>query len=566
MSLASLPQRLRGIQRVPQILRVLIKYGFGDIVSRVGLDGVLQELKRRVLPASQDPATDQLTTEQRVRLTLEELGPTFVKLGQVLATRPDLIPMSLVNELRQLQDKVAPFDTDGIKKHVEAEYGRPLEELFAEFDLKPLAAASIAQVHRATLKDGRKAVLKIQRPNLERIIATDLDLLGWFADTLEERLPEARRFRPAAIVAEFKKSIVKEIDFQTEAYHIKRFAKNFKDDPTVYVPHVFDELTTSRILCEEFIEGIKLNDPKLHARDDVDKPLLARHGIRFILEQALVHGFFHADPHPGNIFWLPGNRICCIDYGMMGILEQERIDELLDYLVGVLTRDVDKIVRLFARLGLIGDDVDVRALRRDIDELIGRFESVELAKLDLGKYIQSIFDVITRHDVQLPSDLLLVGKALATIEGVGREIYPQLDTITEIRPVILKIYLRRLADPAFHTRSARRAAEEVLHLAETGPRDLRIALRKLRQGELALQLSVPELERAARMQGQASNRVMMGVVVSALVLATAYVIVNTPSLSQGRVPVPELFALAAMGLIGLYGLVATFGFFRSGGV
>jgi ubiquinone biosynthesis protein len=565
MSLVSIPQRVRGLQRLPQILRVLIKYGFDDVVSRIGLAGALTELKQWALP-SRDTSTDALTTEQRLRLTLEELGPTFVKLGQVMATRPDLIPMSFINELRKLQDKVKPFDTEGMIKHVEAEYGRPLSEMFAEFDPKPLAAASIAQVHRAVLKDGRKVVLKVQRPNLERIIETDLALLGWLAALAEERLPELRRYRPVSIVAEFQKSIIKEIDFQTEAYHIKRFAKNFAGDPAVYVPQVFDDLTTTRILCEEFIDGVKLNDPSLHTRADVDLPALAKTGIRVILEQALVHGFFHADPHPGNLFWLPGNRICCIDYGMMGSLDQERIDELLAYLVGILTRDLDKIIRLFSKLGLIGDEVDVRALRRDIDELIARFESVELAKLDIGRYIQAVFEVIVRHDVHLPSDLLLVGKALATIEGVGRDIYPDLNTLEEIRPIILRIYLARLADPAFHGRAAKRVLDEALYLVETAPRDVRIALRKLRQGDLTFKVELPGLEALARSHAQAQNRLVLGIVTSALLLAASYLVVNTPALSHAILPLGVFLAILALLLAALYGVVLLVGFFRSGGV
>lgn len=563
MGIASIPQRIRSLQRFPQILGVLFKYGFGDLVARIGLDSALHDLKRRLFPTS-DPRFEQATSEERVRLTLEELGPTFIKLGQVLATRPDLIPLPLVIELRKLQDKVKPFDTAGIQAHVEGLYGKPLTALFKEFDLQPLAAASIAQVHRATLLDGREVVLKIQRPNLERIIATDLAILSWLAELAEERIPELRRYRPQAIVAEFKKSIVKEIDFTIEAYHIKRFARCFKDDPTVYVPQVMDDLTTSKILCEEFILGTKLNDPGLHEKTDIDLAAVAKNGVRFILEQALVHGFFHADPHPGNLFVLPGDRICPIDYGMMGVLDQERIDELLTFLVGVLTHDTDKLIRLFYRQGLVGEDVNIRALKLDIDELIARFESVELARLDIGKYLQAVFEVVVRHEVQLPSDLLLVGKALATIEGVGRDIYPQLNTLEEIRPVILKIYLRRLTDPTYHTRVPRRVIDDIGHLLETGPNDLRLALRRLRDGELTLKLDVQAYEDAARVQAQAVNRLALSLLICTLIGAAAWLISHS-ALTILTVPLEALLGLVAVVLAVLYGLVLFVGFVRSGG-
>ncbi|MCO5170164.1 MAG: AarF/UbiB family protein [Planctomycetes bacterium] len=563
MGIASIPQRIRSLQRFPQILGVLFKYGFGDVVARIGLDSILHDLKRRLFPTS-DPRFEQLTSEERVRLMLEELGPTFIKLGQVLATRPDLIPMPLVLELRKLQDKVKPFDTAGIRAHVEALYGRPLDTIFKEFDAQPLAAASIAQVHRATLLDGREVVLKVQRPNLERIIETDLSILSWLAETAEERIPEIRRYRPRAIVAEFEKSIVKEIDFTIEAYHIKRFAKNFQGDPTVYVPAVMEDLTTPQVLCEEFIRGTKLNDPAIHQRADIDLPALARNGVRFILEQALVHGFFHADPHPGNLFVLDGNRICPIDYGMMGSLDQERIDELLTFLVGVLTRDTDKLIRLFHRQALIDEHVNVRALKQDIDDLIARFESVELAKLDIGKYLQSVFEVIVRHEVQLPADLLLVGKALATIEGVGRDIHPQLNTLEEIRPVILKIYLRRLADPAYHTRAPRRVMDDLGHLLETGPADLRLVLRRLRDGELTLRHDVRGYEDAARDQAQALNRLALALVTCTLIGAAALLLART-GVTIGGAPLEALLGLVALALGVLYGLVLFVGFVRSGG-
>jgi ubiquinone biosynthesis protein len=565
VGIASIPQRIRSLQRFPQLLGVLFKYGFGDVVARIGLDSFLRDLKQRLFP-SNDPRFESLTSEERVRLMLEELGPTFIKLGQVLATRPDLIPMELVLELRKLQDKVKPFDVEGIRKHVEAEYGRPLDQLFRSFEATPMAAASIAQVHKAVLLDGREVVLKVQRPNLERIIETDLAILSWLAENAEERIPEIRRYRPVAIVHEFKKSIVKEIDFTIEAYHIKRFAKNHQGDATIYVPQVMDELTTPRILCEEFIRGTKLNDPTIHQRTDMDLPALAKNGVRFILEQALVHGFFHADPHPGNLFVLPGNRICCIDYGMMGCLDQERIDELLTFLVGVLTRDTDKLIRLFHRGGLINEEVNVRALKLDIDELISRFETVELAKLDIGKYLQSVFEVIVRHEVQLPADLLLVGKALATIEGVGRDIYPQLNTLEEIRPIILRIYLGRLTDPTYHTRVPKRVVDDITHLLETGPNDLRIALRRLRAGELSVKLDVPAYVDAARVQAQAANRLALTMLISALVLAAAYLFSHANlMIYMTAVPLTAVLGAVCVVLAVLYGLVLVVGYVRSGG-
>jgi ubiquinone biosynthesis protein len=566
--LAQLPQAFRSIKRVPQIVRVLAKYGFGDVVGRMGLDSLLHDLKARVF-SDVSPEYEGLRTEERIRRALEELGPTFVKFGQIMATRPDLIPMSLVVELRKLQDKVAPFDTKGIRAHVEKELGRRIEEIFSEFDETPLAAASIAQVHRATLKDGKKVVLKIQRPNLERTISTDLDIIAWLAEVMEERLPETRRYSPTAAVREFKKSISKEIDFEREAYNMKRYARNFRDDPHVHVPKVHDELTTARILTEEFIEGIKAESKEIRGRPDLDRETIAKAGIRIVIESVFIHGFFYADPHPGNIFILPGNRVCMIDYGMMGVLDQERIDELLVFLVSLLTKNSEKMIRLFFKLGLIGEDTDVRNLRLDVDDLLNRYEMVDLAHVDTGRLISQLFDVITRHDIILPADLLVMGKALATIDGVARDIYPELDPLGAIRPHVLKIYMRRLADPAFFSREPVRVAEELWFLAQTAPRDVRLLLRHLREGKAKIGIDVDGLDEGVKKYSQATNRLSLAVVMAAIILGSSYMLVQAnfqPHLFGYSIPFTLGLGLVGIVIACFYGFVLFIGFLRSGGV
>ncbi len=564
--LARLPQAYRSIKRVPQIVSVLGKYGFGDVVNRMGLDSLFHDLKAKFF--SDVPAEyEGLTTEERIRRALEELGPTFVKFGQVMATRPDLIPMSLVVELRKLQDKVPPFDTTGIKAHVEAELGRKIDEVFSEFDEKPLAAASIAQVHRATLKDGKKVVLKIQRPNLERTIATDLDIIEFLAQVMEERVPEARRYSPTAAVREFKKSISKEIDFEREAYNMKRYARQFKDDPAVYVPKVYDEYTTPRILCEEFIDGVKVDSAAIKQRPSLDRETVAKNGIRIVIESVFIHGFFHADPHPGNIFLLDGNRVCMIDYGMMGVLDQERIDELLVFLVSLLTKNTDKMIRLFHKLGLIGEETDVRALRLDCDDLLNRYEMVELAHIDTGRLISQLFDVITRHDIILPADLLIMGKALATIDGVARDIYPELDPLSALRPHVLRVYMRRLADPVFFSREPLKVAEELWFLAQSAPRDLRLLLRHVREGTARIGVDVEGLEASVKKYALASNRLSLSVVMGAIILGSCYLLVNSDvKVIMGDFPLNAVLAVVGLGVACFYGFVLLIGFLKSGGV
>jgi ubiquinone biosynthesis protein len=569
MRLTKSLQAGRAIARVPQIVRVLVKYGFGDIVNRIGLDSFVHALKSKLFSDVEAQPFEGLRTEERIRLALEELGPTYVKMGQILATRPDLIPMSLIQELRKLQDKVAPFDTAGIKAHVSGELKRPLEEIFSSFDETPLAAASVAQVHRATLKDGRRVVLKIQRPNIERTIDTDLNIAEWLAELIEQRIPEVQRYNPSGIVKEFRKSIVKEIDFEREAYNMKRFARNFRQDPNVYVPKVYDEYTTSKILCEEFIDGVKA-EAKLIMKDrsPAQREKIAQAGIRMIVEQIYVHGFFHADPHPGNIFILPDDRICPIDYGMMGVLDQERIDELLGFLVAILTKNTDKMIRLFFKLGLIREDVDVRALRLDLEDLLNRYEAVEMAKVDVGRFISQIFEVITRHDIVIPSDLMLMGKSLATIDGVARDIYPELDPLAALRPHVLKVYMRRIADPSYFSREPMRLAEELWFLAQTAPKDLRLFLRHLREGRAKVQLEVAGFEQAVKRHALATNRLALATIMTGIILGSCYLIGNAKDLERfvGNFPLQSLVGLAGLGVACFYGFVLFIGFLRSGGV
>ncbi|MGH7296257.1 MAG: ABC1 kinase family protein, partial [Polyangiaceae bacterium] len=301
MSITRLPQTFRNLSRLYAILRVLSRHGFGDVVARLGLERTWEGLKMRLSFGRWGRRqVEHFRTEERIRMAFEELGSTYVKFGQILATRPDLIPMSLIHELRKLQDHVPPFDPAVAKRTIEEEIGAKIDDVFSEFDEKPLAAASIAQVHRAKLKSGDEVVIKVQRPNLRALIDADLDLLHVLAELIEENLPEMRRWQPVAIVEEFDRSIHKEIDFGREAHNIKKFAKNFAGDPTIYAPRVYDDLSTQRVLTMEFLRGVKVNSDEIFKRPEIDRELVARNGIRVTLTQVFVHGFFHADPHPGN--------------------------------------------------------------------------------------------------------------------------------------------------------------------------------------------------------------------------------------------------------------------------
>ena len=563
-TLFRIPQTVRNLQRLREIAAVLVKYGWGDLVPRLGLIGGIERVRRRLAGVTEDPAAEALTTEQRIRMAFEELGPTFIKLGQVLATRPDLIPMSLVEELRRLQDRVPPFPGEDAKREIEQQLGRPVEELFARFDVTPLAAASIAQVHRATLRDGTEVVVKVRRPNLETQIARDLDVLTSLAGLLEDNVPESRQFSPRAIAEEFRRSIWREIDLTKEARNIERFARNFRGDRTIHVLRNYPALSGKAVLTLEFIDGIKASDVTALEAAGIDRSDLARRGVEFVVKQIFQHGFFHADPHPGNIFVLRDGRIAPIDMGMMGQLDRDLRDALLELLVGVLLGDGGKIVALFRRLELVDESADLGALRRDAQEMIDAYNELPLEEVDIGVFIGELFEVLARHRVLVPPELLLTGKALATVEGVARILDPRLDPMQAMRPLVLRSYLERLADPRFLARDAIRAGEDTVTMLATLPRELTAIVTQLRSGRLTVKTEMDGYRHAELERARSANRVALSLMVSALLVGSSILLA-----SDGG---PTVFGIPANPVLGVLGLltagggylIVAWGFLRSG--
>ena len=563
-ALVRIPRTFKNLARLREILGVIVQYGFGDLVARLELESTLELARSLVRFRRQRRELVRYTTEERIRMAFEDLGPTFVKLGQILATRPDLIPMSLVIELRKLQDAVPPFGSEAARNQIESALGRPIAELFAEFDDAPIAAASIAQVHRARLFSGEEVAVKVRRPGLEQVIGTDLEILRGLASLLEENAPELRAYAPAEIVEEFARAITLEIDLSHEASNMQRFARNFADDPQVHVPKLFEAYSSPAVLTMEFVRGIKAKDLAGLDAAGIDRKKLAAGGVEFCLRQVFDHGFFHADPHPGNLFVLPGEVIAPIDMGMMGSLEPEMIDALLELLVGILLRDAEKIARLFARLGLIDERVDRVRLRRDIAALLERYAALPIGEVDVAALIGNLFEVLQRHRVRVPPELLLMGKALATVDGMARDLDPTLDPIEAVRPYVLKTWLRRLADPRFLARDWIRAASDLVETATTLPGDLRAIVRDLRRGELRLATRHEGLDTLLREQARSANRSLLALLVAATTLGSAILVASGTGPLLGPLPVTAWLGIAGLGLAGSGFWVLAYGVLRSG--
>ena len=543
MTIASL-YRLRELGRIRHIAAVLARHGFVDVAERLRVLPWLRRLARR-RPSDQHA----VPAVRRIRLAMEELGPTFVKLGQMLATRPDLVPMPLVLELRRLHDEVPPFPFAQIRTTIESELGRSLEDIFDSIEESPVAAASMAQVHRARLKTGDDVVVKVQRPMLQELVSADLRIMGLLAEVLERRIPEVRRFRPVAIVDEFRRSLYREMDFTTELANMQRFAANFADEPKLRVPRPYPALCTRRVLVMERLEGVKVTDRDGLQALGVDMRQVVELGMRVTLRSIFEFGFFHADPHPGNFFIQADGTIALLDFGMMGTVEPQRLDEMLTWMVGLLTGDLDMLVNLLLDADLIGDETDVRALRGDLRVILDRYQHTALGDIDMTALFSEVLDVMMRHQIGLPADLLLVGKALATMEGIGREACPEFKPLDAVRPYLTEVYVRRMLDARRHSQTVMRSLVEGAALLRDAPLDIRRVLRKLRRGDLTLMLKSADIERELRSRHRRTNRIVLAVLFPVFFFGGVYLAGSDLPLHNAAGLVS--FALALVFFVGL---------------
>uniref|UniRef100_A0A7C4X8N7 AarF/ABC1/UbiB kinase family protein n=1 Tax=candidate division WOR-3 bacterium TaxID=2052148 RepID=A0A7C4X8N7_UNCW3 len=428
---------LRHFTRYFQISKVLLKYGLGEYIKTFHPAFLLAQfgLGRKKILLRPIP--------ERLRIVLEELGPTFIKIGQFASTRGDILPEEFTTELAKLQDNVKPEPFFEIKRIVEKEIG-PINEVFDEFNEEPIGSASIAQVYEAKL-NGQSVIVKVRRPKIEKIIETDIDILNSLVNIAEANVPGLKGKRLKRLVETFARMIRQELDFTNEANNAEKFREIFQGDKRVYIPKIYKEISTNKVLIQEHIRGIKISDIKRMEKNGIDPVVVARNGAEIFLKQILVAGIFHADPHPGNIFVLKDNVIVPIDFGMVGRLTPKIKQEILDIIIGVVEREPERVARALLRVGIVENSVDFESLKEDIFYVVNKFEGRSLAQISVADFTNDINRVIRNYNIRIPQELLYLGKAISQIESIGRELDPEFDTITWLERFMIKNNLRALS-------------------------------------------------------------------------------------------------------------------------
>ncbi|HLA86215.1 MAG TPA: AarF/ABC1/UbiB kinase family protein [Thermoguttaceae bacterium] len=537
MKISAIPQLYRNLNRWREILAVLSKYGLANWIGRVG-----PEFAKDLLKATDGQAIARHSWETRVRLALLELGPTFIKLGQVLSTRPDLVGVEMAGELEQLQTDVPADPPEVARALVESELGRPIGELFAEFEDRPMASASIGQVHRARLPSGEAVVVKVQRTGIERKVAVDLDILAGLA-MLAERLPEFHNYRPRATAAEFQRTMRGELDFRREMRNMNEFARDFEGNATIRIPRAYPELSTSRVLTMERIEGVPVSDAERIRAAGFDTKELARRGANIYLEMIFCNGLYHADPHPGNIVLLDGNVFGLLDYGMVGRMTERMQEGFVEMLLAITNRDAEHLTSVITRLGSAPPELDRAALGIDVADFVSHYGSMELDQFDLSGALVEMTEIIRRYEIMLPARVAMLIKVLITLEGTARLLSPTFNLLEVMKPYQTKL-IRRQLSPGRQWRKLRRFYGEVEHLIEVLPSGIVDILQQVETGKFDVHLDHRGLEPSV-------NRLVLGMLASALFVGSALMLAHKIPPVMGGLSAPGAIACGFSLALGL---------------
>lgn len=534
--------RVQNAGRYRDIAMALMRHGFGYMVEEMGFFQALS-LPRRWIMREGIPESKSLG--ERIRHVLEDLGPTFVKLGQLASTRSDLLPPGIVQELTKLQDQVPPFSSEMAKGILEQELSVPLEQVLSHFDDAPLAAASIGQVHVGKLVTGEKVAIKIQRPGISPIIRRDLDILRDFVALAERRWEWVIRYQLREMVEEFADSLLAELDYSHEGRNTEKVGQQFTDNPHIHIPKIYWDYTSAKVLTMEYMDGIMLNQREVLLSRGYKLKGIAQKLVDSMLNQIFIEGFFHADPHPGNLMIMKDETLAYLDFGMVGRLHGDMKEHLASLIIALMRKNTDSMVRAIDKLGMIPEGINMSVLHGDLDRLRDEYYDIPFSRISIGKALSDLFGVAQRHQITLPPDIILLGKALVTLEGVIEHLDPNISIIDMAEP-----FGRKLVREKLNTRRLRgKLSSGVSHLVESIielPGQARLLTSIINKGKLKLEVSVPEVDQVMKKLDQISNRLSFSIVLLAFSILMVGLIVGAALSDQKwNIPIVEIGLVVA---------------------
>ena len=551
---SSIRQRYRSFVRYNQILRVFVRYGFEDLVSYMNETGRFSFI-RRLIPTTTKKNAQKYTKWEKMRLVCEELGPTFIKFGQILSNRPDLLPAELISQFERLQDNVPPLPAATAKEVVERELKGKVDDLFAWFEPEAFASASMAQVHKVTLKSGEKVALKIQRPGIRAIIKEDIRVMYTLAEVFEKRIPSLKAFDPKGLVRNFEESILKELDFIHESMNVQRFANNIDQDKTDNTTHtlkVYREFTTSKVLALEFIQGIKVSDiGALEAKGHDPKKIAHKLAISYI-KQVFEYGFFHADPHPGNIMVMPNGEVCFLDFGLMGSILDRDIEMFGKLFIAVKGKDIKAIIKVLQQMSEITTISDMRSLEYALNELVEIYSVNSVHENEMSTILMELKDVVVEHGLKVPPHFFLLARSMVTIEGVIHHLDPDLDLLELARPYLIDVIKRKI-NPLKFGKKFLSGLIDLASYMEEFPQDLKNAIRKINNGKVKVDLTHKGIDPMVHTINRVTKQIVTSLLAAGLMIGGVLLIVNKIEPFYKGISVYGIIGVIIAGILG-YGM------------
>ncbi|MEO5356307.1 MAG: AarF/ABC1/UbiB kinase family protein [Nitrospirae bacterium YQR-1] len=538
-----LTKTYKNINRITQILNILAKHGFGQFIEQLNLNRLIPFRKRlKILTQGQLIET---TIAERLRRAFSDLGPSFIKLAQILSSRPDLITEKYAAEFAKLQDEVPPFPFDQVREIIEKDLHLPINEIFIEIEQSPIAAASVAQVHKAILYDGTKVVVKVQRPNIRQVIETDISIMKFLAALMLKYIAGTEIFNPVGIVEEFSKTIKKELNFMEEAKNVQRFTRNFRSVESIKIPILYPAYTSERVLVLERIEGVRINDVRAIEKLGLDKGEIAESLVNAYFKMILEDGFFHADPHPGNLFVMDDGVIGIVDYGMVGWLTPDVMESIAGILIAIVNKDFESLIDEFITIGMVTEEIDIDRFRReflnDMMEILIPLYDTALAEINFAEYLDTITHLSLKHKLKIPSSLLLIDKCMLMVDSIVREIDKDFNFITASAPYTSMLMRKKYGPKKLYDKIGKNISDLADSLVDT-PKKMRVLLRKMINNEFIVKFNIIGIERIIRDFDRSTNRLSFSIVIASIIMSSAILTMS----GKGA----KIFDMPAIGTLG----------------